>query len=133
MNQETKQWLDMANMDMGVAKYLMENYHPKPLEIICYHCQQAAEKAIKALVVSRGTQGGLPKLHDLSFLLNQVKNLVKIEEKYYDYADTLTPYGVAVRYPNELFIEERHAKEAIQYAEEIMEWVSAIVSEEEDK
>lgn len=84
-------------------------------------------------MVSRGTQGGLPKLHDLSFLLNQVKNLVKIEEKYYDYADTLTPYGVAVRYPNELFIEERHAKEAIQYAEEIMEWVSAIVSEEEDK
>ena len=47
MNQETKQWLDMADMDLGVAKYLMENYYPKPLEIICYHCQQAAEKAIK--------------------------------------------------------------------------------------
>ncbi len=95
MNQETKRWLDIANMDMGVAKHLMENYHPKPLEIICYHCQQAAEKAIKA----------------------------KIEEKYFDYADTLTPYGVAVRYPNELFLEEHHAKEAIQYAEEIIQWV----------
>lgn len=98
MNQETKQWLDMADMDMGVAKHLMENYHPKPLEIICYHCQQAAEKAIKALLVSRGTQDGMPKLHDLSFLLNQVKNLVKIEEKYYDYADTLTPYGEGGKY-----------------------------------
>lgn len=32
----------------------------------------------------------MPKLHDLSFLLNQVKNFVNIEEKYYDYADTLT-------------------------------------------
>ncbi len=123
MNQETKRWLDIANMDMGVAKHLMENYHPKPLEIICYHCQQAAEKAIKALVISLGTQGGLPKLHDLSFLLNQVKKYVKIEEKYFDYADTLTPYGVAVRYPNELFLEEHHAKEAIQYAEEIIQWV----------
>lgn len=123
MNQEMKQWLDMADMDLGVAKHLMENYYPKPLEIICYHCQQAAEKAIKALVVSRGTQGGLPKIHDLSFLLNQVKNLVKIEEKYYDYADMLTPYGVSVRYPNELFLEERHAKEAIRYAEEIVKWV----------
>ena len=47
MNQETKQWLDMADMDLGVAKYLMENYYPKPLEIICYHSQQAAEKAIQ--------------------------------------------------------------------------------------
>ena len=129
MNQETKQWLDMATMDFDVAKYLMENYYPKPLEIICYHCQQAAEKAIKALMVSFGTQDGIPKLHDLSFLLNQIKNFVKIEEKYYDYADTLTPYGVSVRYPNELFLEERHAKEAIQYAEEILEWICSLVDE----
>ena len=120
----------MADMDLGVAKYLMENYYPKPLEIICYHCQQAAEKAIKALVVSCGTQGGMPKLHDLSFLLNQVKNFVKIEEKYYDYADTLTPYGVSVRYPNEMFLEERHTKEAIQYAEEILEWVYGLMKVE---
>lgn len=133
MNQETKQWIDMADMDMGVAKHLMENYYPKPLEIICYHCQQAAEKAIKALVISLETQGRLPKLHDLSFLLNQVKNFVKIEEKYYDYADTLTPYGVAVRYPNELFLEERHAKEAIQYADEIMQWVYSLLDDEKSK
>ncbi len=133
MNQETKQWIDMADMDMGVAKHLMENYYPKPLEIICYHCQQAAEKAIKALVISLETQGRLPKLHDLSFLLNQVKNFVRIEEKYYDYADTLTPYGVAVRYPNELFLEERHAKEAIQYADEIMQWVYSLLDDEKSK
>lgn len=47
-----KNWLDMADMDLGVAKHLMENYYPKPLEIICYRCQQAAEKAIKAVVIS---------------------------------------------------------------------------------
>ena len=81
-------------------------------------------------MISRGTQGGLPKLHDLSFLLNQVKNFVMIEEKYYYYADTLTPYGVAVRYPNELFLEEHHAKEAIQYADEIMQWVYELVEDE---
>ena len=31
--------------------------------------------------------GGLPKLHDLSFLLNQIKNKGCNEDKYYDYAD----------------------------------------------
>ena len=73
----------------------------------------------------------MPKLHDLSFLLNQIKNKVSIEEKFYDYADTLTPYGVAVRYPNELFLEARHAKEALQYADEIFQWVTETVAEKE--
>ncbi|MCD7806556.1 MAG: HEPN domain-containing protein, partial [Lachnospiraceae bacterium] len=68
------------------------------------------------------------KLHDLSFLLNQVKNMVHVEEKFYDYADTLAPYGVSVRYPNELFLEDRHAREAIQYAGEILQWAESIIS-----
>ena len=118
-------------MDLGVAKHLENSYYPKPLEIIGYHCQQAVEKGIKALIVHYGAEGGIPKLHDLSFLLNQIKNKTNIEERYYDYADTLTPYGVSIRYPHELFLEERHAKEAIRYAEEIMKWVEDIVKQTE--
>ena len=59
----------------------------------------------------------MPKLHDLSFLLNQIKNKVAIEDKYYDYADTLTPYGISARYPNELFLEEKHVEEATRFAD----------------
>lgn len=120
MMPETKEWYDMAVMDLGVAKHLDVTYYPKPLEIICYHCQQAAEKAVKALIIHYGAQGGMPKLHDLSFLLNQVKNKVSIDNKYFDYADTLTPYGVSVRYPNEMFLENRHAIEALRMADEIL-------------
>lgn len=83
MTKEVREWYEMAAADLGVAKHLDATYYPKPLEIIC------------------------------SFLLNQIKNKVSIEEKFYDYADTLTPYGVAVRYPKELFQEERHVKEAL--------------------
>ena len=128
MTPETKEWYDMAVMDLRVARHLDETYRPKPLEIICYHCQQAAEKAIKALIVYFGGRGGMPKLHDLSFLLNQIKNKVCIEDKYYDYADILTPYGVSVRYPNELFLEERHVKDALECSDEILRWVQSIVS-----
>ena len=128
MTPETKEWYDMAVMDLGVAGHLDETYRPKPLEIICYHCQQAAEKAIKALIIYYGGEGGMPKLHDLSFLLNQIKNKVCIEDRYYDYADALTPYGVSVRYPNELFLEERHVKEALKLSGEILRWVQSIVS-----
>ena len=62
-------WLGFAKTDLGVSKHLMDVYYPKPLEIICYHCQQAAEKAIKAVAIFHGAQGGLPKKHNLSFLL----------------------------------------------------------------
>lgn len=131
MTPETKEWYDMAVMDLKVAEHLDETFHPKPLEIICYHCQQAAEKAIKALIVHYGGEGGMPKLHDLSFLLNQIKNKISIEDRYYDYADTLTPYGVSVRYPNELFLEERHAKEALEFSGEILSWVQKNISSDE--
>ena len=50
MKAETKEWLDFAEMDHGVAKHLMASFHPRPIEIVCFHCQQAAEKAIKALI-----------------------------------------------------------------------------------
>ena len=123
MNQEVKQWIEMAELDYGVAKHLYETYYPKPLEIICYHCQQSAEKTLKAVIIASGAQAGMPKSHDLSFLLNQIKNQVAVEERFYDYADELTPYGVAVRYPSELFLEERHAVEALKMAKEILDFV----------
>ena len=42
----------IAKHSLGVARHLYETYRPQPLEIICYHCQQAAEKAIKAVIVA---------------------------------------------------------------------------------
>lgn len=131
MMPETKEWYDMAVMDLGVARHLDETYRLKPLEIICYHCQQATEKAIKALIIHYGGEGGMPKLHDLSFLLNQIKNKVCIEDKYYDYADALMLYGVSVRYPNELFLEERHVKETLVFSDEILNWVQRILNGDE--
>ncbi len=129
MEHEEAVWIEVAKTDLGVAKHLNSVYNPKPLEIICYHCQQAAEKAIKAVIVANGAQGGMQKKHNLSFLLEQVKNMVMIPERYYDYADVLTPYGISARYPNELYLEERHVTEAIKYAEEIIAWAEEVMGE----
>lgn len=124
---EAMVWLSYAEADLGVAMHLFKTYQPKPLQIICFHCQQAAEKAVKSVIVSKGSEGGLPRKHDLFLLLNQIKNMVVIDDKFYDYADMLAPYGVAMRYPNELPLEERHAEMAINMAGEIMEWAKRIV------
>ena len=129
---DAREWLSFAEADLGVAEHLNKTYHPKPLEIICFHCQQAAEKAVKSIIVLNGSQGGIPKKHDLFLLLNQIKNMVSIEEKFYDYADILAPYGVAMRYPNKLFLEDRHAEKAIQMANEFVEWARSTVGTVED-
>ena len=51
MQPEVQQWLAFAKMDMDTARHLYDTFYPKPLPIICYHCQQAAEKSIKAVIV----------------------------------------------------------------------------------
>ena len=130
MDAEMQQWLISAETDFSVARHLFDTYYPKPIEIICYHCQQSAEKAIKAVILSLKTNDGIPKKHDLSFLLQQIKNRVSIPELLFDYADTLTPYGVSVRYPNELNLTERHAASALQQGEQILLWAKGIVSKQ---
>ncbi len=122
MDNEATAWIMSAKKDLAVANHLFTTFHPKPLEIVCYHCQQAAEKAVKAVIISNDLPGGVPKKHDISFLLGQLRNTIQIPEDYYDYADTLTPYGVAARYPNELFLEDHHAATAIENARAIIAW-----------
>ena len=128
MDKEVMMWLQFAKTDLGVAEHLNKEYYPKPFEIICYHCQQAAEKAVKAMIIALDIPGGIPKKHNLTFLLSQIRNYVKIPEKFFDYTDSLTPYGIAVRYPGELQIEDYHAREALAYAREIVTWAEKNVS-----
>lgn len=45
------EWLYYAKSDFDTAQFLNENMYPKPLGIICYHCQQAAEKFLKMLFI----------------------------------------------------------------------------------
>ena len=91
MTDETKVWLEFAEKDLGVAKHLYDSFYPRPLEIICFHCQQSAEKAVKALIIHLGAHGGLPKLHDVSFLMLQIKNMVDIPEEFTNMPMCLRP------------------------------------------
>lgn len=119
--QDVQAWLDYACMDYDAALTLSEHY-PQPFEIICYHCQQAAEKAIKALFIFYKVPGGIPRKHDLSFLLNQIRNVAEISAEIRRCADALSVYGIISRYPNEIQVDERHADRALRYAKTVLEW-----------
>lgn len=126
MRPDIRAWFDFSRNDLGVAKHLCDTYHPTPIEIICYHCQQSAEKAIKGLYLFLEIPGGLPRKHDLSFLLDQLKNKVTITDELYDYADELNSFAVVVRYPSEIPVDEVSMRKAIHHAEFILKWAEKI-------
>ena len=126
MNMDVQPWFDFAQSDLAVAKHLLATFHPEPMEIICYHCQQAAEKAIKGVYLACDIPGGVPRKHDLTFLLEQLKNRFEISEEMLDHADVLSAYGVVVRYPTEILLNAAKVEQAVRYAEEIVFWAGQI-------
>ena len=64
--------------------------------IVCFHAQQAVEKALKAVLASRGVV--FPFTHDLDGLVELCKDVKLTVPTELDGVDRLTPYGVRVRY-----------------------------------
>ena len=122
--QTVKLWFQFAEMDYSTALFVNGNMYPKPLEIICYHCQQSAEKNIKAILIANGLP--LSKTHDLGLLLEALS--IEIPEKVFDAADNLTPYGVKTRYPQEVQIDEVLVKKAIADMQLIADWAKSTLN-----
>jgi HEPN domain-containing protein len=92
------QWLDKAERDFDAAEHLLAQ-GARFREIVAFHCQQAVEKYLKALLVRR--QVDFPKTHDIKKLLGWVATTdPQLAESLLD-ADVLTPFGVEVRYPSD--------------------------------
>ena len=120
-NEIVKEWFAFAEMDFLTAKHLYEHMRPQPYEIICYHCQQAIEKALKGHLIANGIN--IQKTHDLGLLAERLQEFMEIDEKYLEICDNLTPYGVKIRYPQELYIEERHVAKALTETTELFAWL----------
>lgn len=125
-NEYIQEWFSFADMDFQAAKHLDTSMYPKPLEIICYHCEQAAEKMLKGVLLSYGAD--LKKTHDLGLLAEELSTLVQVEDCYYEICDNLTPYGIAVRYPQEMHIEEHHVQKALAETADLLSWLRSLVS-----
>jgi HEPN domain-containing protein len=72
-----------------------------PWDTVCFHAHQAAEKSLKALLISLGEAA--PRMHDLAALLGLCSAAgASIEDLYEDCA-RLQPYAVLTRYPGSPF------------------------------
>lgn len=127
MKSLTREWLEYAEHDLYAAKLLAESHKP-PFEVIAYHCQQSAEKSIKALLIEHGEP--LPRTHDMGVLCKLVSDFYDGFTNYLEDCDRLTPYGVITRYPGSpLSIGKEHVSQALKTAAKVQELVNQYLSE----
>ncbi|MBN2859383.1 MAG: HEPN domain-containing protein [Sphaerochaetaceae bacterium] len=111
--------------DLEVAIILSEG-RPLKHEIICFHCQQAAEKSLKGYLLKQDITP--PRTHDLERLVQLCIPFEHEFEDILDEADSLTDYGVTVRYPAELEIDDSDVRIAISVAQKITDLVQKHLS-----
>jgi HEPN domain-containing protein len=111
------EWLRYAQNDLAVAKHCLEDMNPKQTEIASYHCQQCAEKALKAFLIYKDIEP--PKIHDLKVLCKMCQDVDASFAKITSQCARLTPYGITVRYPDELSPNEDMVKLAIKEAQQV--------------
>jgi HEPN domain-containing protein len=92
------EWLRKADSDMDLAEHLTDE-GAAFANAIAFHCQQAAEKYLKAFLTSH--QVAFPKTHDLEELLDLAETSDRNLAASLRDVIVLTPYGVELRYPGD--------------------------------
>ncbi len=119
-----------AISDYNSAKKLIDG-DEKYLDTAVYHCQQSVEKILKSFLVYKDIQ--FEKVHSIVYLVSKCAKIERGFEKWYDSAETLTPYATVFRYPGDYFEPEiEDVDEAIGYAKEIINFVISIYLENKD-
>ena len=110
----------IALQDLDLAKHATtadEVY----IEGVCYHCQQCAEKALKAFLNYRGVEYGF--IHNLEKLNSDCQLIDNDFSNLFTHCAVLNIYSTTVRYVDKSEISTDEMKEAIQLADEVYNFV----------
>ncbi len=123
--QEALPWLGKADSDLRTAQAALA-LDPPETETAAFHCQQAVEKCLKALLVAHDVDP--PRVHDLAVLLemcaDQGHDLTGFRAAILD----LNPFAVQFRYPSEeVAPEEEEVQEGLETAESIRRQVESLL------
>jgi len=117
------QWVEKAEEDLGVANMLYASgaaYY----DAMCFHCQQAAEKYLKALLVKHQVE--FSKTHDIAVLLRLAAGIDSALAVSLADAATLTRHAVDSRYPEDVeAADARAAERALELANMVRNAVRA--------
>lgn len=117
-------WLKRAQSSLALAKA------PRPKdtlwEDLCYHAQQAAEKALKAVLVERKI--AFRFVHDLNELIDTLEEHGQKIPEQVKRSVILTGYAVATRYPgNYEPVSKGEWKDAVTLAQSVVSWAIKVI------
>jgi HEPN domain-containing protein len=125
--QEHERWLKIVEEDLKVAKMLLEE---EVFATVTYHCQQAAEKVLKAYLVFKKQE--VIKTHDLMKLVGLCCKLNGDFKVLHDATELLNPFATKFRYPTEFDVPDYNdTKDAIKQAQRIVNFVLKKIAEPE--
>ena len=116
-------WLRYARGDLALARVPLpeDSFY----EQLCFHAQQAVEKAVKAVLIINKIS--YPKTHNIRTLLDLLPKEIVLPTDV-DAATTLTDYAVSGRYPDEVEeVNEEEYREAVRLAEAVVQWAESIL------
>lgn len=117
---DPREWLNRARGNLARAKARIPDVY---LEDLCFDAQQAAEKAIKALLIKR--QVVFPYVHDVARLVTLLEAAGQEIPAVVRRAENLTRYAAVTRYPGLAEpVTEAHYQEAVTIAEAVVQWAA---------
>jgi HEPN domain-containing protein len=120
-----RDWRAKADGDLRSARTLL-SLDPPETDAVAFHCQQAAEKYLKALLVAVGVEP--PRTHDLGVLRELASDRYPELKDLQEACEYLTPFAVQTRYP--LFeppITAEDASQAMSRSEQICELIRELI------
>ena len=120
-------WLAKAVNDLTAAQRLLAL--DGPYDAVCFHAQQAAEKALKALLAY--VNAPIPRSHNLEDLQAQYRAAAPAPSASLAVWDltVLTPFAVELRYDLEFSPDRQQADGASVLAAAVIEAAAAIIAE----
>jgi len=115
-------------MDMENVELLMEQ-RKKKAEIILFHCQQTAEKALKAYLVNNNTWSG--NIHDLIRLLQACGGIDSrfMGKRMVNHCAFLDQYSKDIKYPfHNMALDAKQLRRAVNSAKRVFDFVNEALS-----
>jgi len=131
MPERSQDWIKQAKRDFEMAeKAMCDRFY----EWSCFAAQQAAEKAVKAVLQKMGS---VAWGHSVFDLLRVLAKKISVPDEILNCAKSLDRYYIPARYPNgfesgspfEYFTEE-DARNAILYCRRVIEFCESVLAEE---
>lgn len=120
---DPREWIARAKSNVARARNVAADVE---LEDLCFDAQQAAEKAVKAVLIHRGET--FPYTHDLDRLLRLLERSGQRVPKYISVCKELTRFAYATRYPGLAApVTKRKHTRAVRIAAAVLAWAERLI------